>query len=632
MQTDTQKYNESIKPNSRELEILKKYFPQCFSKPETDENGAVIKEHFDTEKLAGLLNKDEVDIKKEGFTLNFLGKSYARYQANLDSETVIVPDEQNAETNSENVYIVGDNLDALQHLKYSYAEKIKCIYIDPPYNTGKDDFVYNDKFGFTAKDFVEKLDVTEEEAERICSMNGKCTHSAWLTFMYPRLALARELLRDDGVIFISIDDNEQANLKRLCDEVFGEGNFEGHIHWRRRHNQPNDRTKMIGLVAEHILVYARDSFEYKKSGAGKVALTADFSNPDNDPNGSWASKPWKVGSDQSGSTYDIKTPNGNILHGKWMGEESTYKQFLTEGRIYFPKGGDGMPRKKYYQFEREEEGQCATNWWTHEIFGHNQGGNNEMTELFNGKKNIFSNPKPTKLLENIINISNTKNDSDIILDFFSGSATTAHAVMQLNAQDGGKRKFIMVQLDERVKKGSEAEKAGYKTIDEIGRARIRRAAEKIKAENPEIKADLGFQTFYLKSMPQNTLDKIKTFNPKDLFTSDGDIVKSLGETTLLQTWQIKDGFGFNCNQQKIDIAGCTAYLLEDEKIGKYLYLLTGMEEKSVKELIRKIESFELNVDKIFVYGYSFDFDALNSLSTNLKMLKNRNPIEPIIRY
>ena len=631
MQTDTQKYNESIKPNSREIEILKKYFPQCFSKPETDESGTVIKEHFDTEKLAELLNKDEVDIKKEGFTLNFLGKSYARYQANLDSETVIVPDEQNAETNSENVYIVGDNLDALQHLKYSYAEKIKCIYIDPPYNTGKDDFVYNDKFGFTAKDLVEKLDVTEEEAERICSMNGKCTHSAWLTFMYPRLALARELLRDDGVIFISIDDNEQANLKRLCDEILGEGNFEGHIHWRRRHNQPNDRTKMIGLVAEHILVYAKDSFEYKKSGAGKVALTADFSNPDNDPKGSWASKPWKVGSDQSGSTYDIKTPNGNILHGKWMGEESTYKQFLTEGRIYFPKGGDGMPRKKYYQFEREEEGQCATNWWTHEIFGHNQGGNDEMTELFNGKKNIFSNPKPTKLLENIINISNTKNDA-IILDFFSGSATTAHAVMQLNAQDGGKRKFIMVQLDEHVKKGSEAEKAGYKTIDEIGRERIRRAAEKIKAENPETKADLGFKTFYLKSMPQNTLDKIKTFNPNGLFTSDGDIVKTLGEDTLLQTWQIKDGFGFNCKRQKIDIAGCTAYLLEDEKIGKYLYLLTGMEEKSVKELIRKIESFELTADKIFVYGYSFDFDALNSLSTNLKTLKNRNPLEPIIRY
>ena len=229
-------------------------------------------------------------------------------------------------------------------------------------------------------------------------------------------------------------------------------------------------------------------------------------------------------------------------------------------------------------------------------------------------------------------MANAIEDTDIILDFFSGSATTAHAVMQLNEQNGGSRKFIMVQLDEHVKKGSEAEKAGYKTIDEIGRERIRRAAEKIKAENPETKADLGFQTFYLKSMPQNTLDKMKTFNPKDLFTSDGDIVKTLGEDTLLQTWQIKDGFGFNCNRQKIDIAGCAAYLLEDEKIGKYLYLLTGMEEEAIKELIRKIESFELTADKIFVYGYSFDFDALNSLSTNLKTLKNRNPIEPIIRY
>lgn len=296
MKTDVQVANESVTPSCRAIEILKKYFPQCFDKPETDGNGNIIKEHFDTEKLAGLLS-DNVEIKKEGFTLNFLGKSYARYQSNLDSETVIVPDEENDKTDSENVYIVGDNLDALQHLKYSYAEKIKCIYIDPPYNTGKEDFVYNDKFGYTSKELVEKLDIPEDEAERIIGMNGKCTHSAWLTFMYPRLALARELLRDDGVIFISIDDNEQANLKRLCDEIFGEGNFEGNINWRRRHNQPNDKTKMIGLVAEHILVYAKNSQNLKKVGVGKLDITANFSNPDNDSKGPWASKPWKVGSD-----------------------------------------------------------------------------------------------------------------------------------------------------------------------------------------------------------------------------------------------------------------------------------------------------------------------------------------------
>lgn len=661
MQTDTQKYNESIKPNSKEIEILKKYFPQCFSKPETDENGAVIKEHFDTEKLAELINKDEVDIKKEGFTLNFLGKSYARYQANLDSETVIVPDEQNAETNSENVYIVGDNLDALQHLKYSYAEKIKCIYIDPPYNTGKDDFVYNDKFGFTAKDLVEKLDVTEEEAERICSMNGKCTHSAWLTFMYPRLALARELLRDDGVIFISIDDNEQANLKRLCDEVFGEGNFVG-LMTIRSNPRGSQNSRNLSYIHEFILMYSKKSDELELHGVEKTeeSLT-EFKEIDSNGRkyrllglrkrgGAWRKEdrpkmfyPIYVDpkngdcSLEEDEKYFIevipKRPSGELSRWTWSIPKFREEKKLLVGKIV-NKGKDNESwdifKKDYIDSELgEEKGTKLKTIWTEKDTNY-QNAKNEMKSLFDNSE-IFDYPKPTYIIKRLLSILYFE-DSDIILDFFSGSATTAHAVMQLNAQDGGKRKFIMVQLDERVKKGSEAEKAGYKTIDEIGRERIRRAAEKIKAENPETKADLGFQTFYLKSMPQNTLDKIKTFNPKDLFTSDGDIVKLLGETTLLQTWQIKDGFCFNCNRHKIDIAGCAAYLLEDEKIGKYLYLLTGMEEKSVKELIRKIESLELTVDKIFVYGYSFDFDALNSLSTNLKMLKNRNPIEPIIRY
>lgn len=203
--------------------------------------------------------------------------------------------------------------------------------------------------------------------------------------------------------------------------------------------------------------------------------------------------------------------------------------------------------------------------------------------------------------------------------------------MDLNASDNGNRKFIMVQLNENVRKDSEAEKAGYKTIDEIGRERIRRAAAKLKAEHPDTKADLGFKTYYLKPMPQNTIDKIKTFDPTAMF-GNGDIIKTLGESSLLQTWQITDGFGFNLKAQKIDLLGYTAYLLDSEKIGKYLYLLDGMEDKSIKELIRKIESIELTVDKIFVYGYSFDFNALNTLKTNLKTLKNRNPIEPIVRY
>ncbi len=653
MKTDIQSANEKITPSGRTLEILKKYFPQCFLKPETDENGNIIKEHFDTEKLAALLD-DNVDITKEGFTLNFLGKSYARYQANLESETVIVPDAENSKTESKNIYIVGDNLDALQHLRYSYSEKIKCIYIDPPYNTGKDDFVYNDKFGFTAKELVEKLDIDEDEAERIVEMQGKCTHSAWLTFMYPRLALARELLRDDGVIFISIDDNEQANLKRLCDEVFGEGNFVANIAWKRKKEISNDSGN-IAIQGEYILIYAKS----QNTILNLEPLSKEYIKQSyNEPNEEFSEDKWRPvpltvskGLKGGGYKYEISTPKG-IKHNRiWAYPKDSYEKLIKSKRVYFGKNLDAIPQRVMYL--KESKGQPTSNYWDN--VATNKEGKKEIIDIFSD--NYFDTPKPTKLIEKILKLSTShrvdfankesksqnensleisnlcdNKDSDIILDFFSGSATTAHAVMQLNAQDGGSRKFIMVQLDEKVKKDSEAEKAGYKTIDEIGRERIRRAAAKIKSENPDTKADLGFKTYYLKSMPQNTLDKIKIFNPKELFSSDGDIVKSLGEETLLQTWQIKDGFGFDCLKQKIDIKGCTAYLLENEEIGKYLYLLTQMSENSIKEFIRRIEAKELSPTKVFVYGYSFDFDSLTSLTKNLEMLKNRDKIDAIIRY
>lgn len=645
MKTDIQTANKAVTPNSRELTLLKKYFPQCFSKPDTDENGNIIKEHFDIEKLTELLNKDEVDIKKEGFTLNFLGKSYAHYQSNLDSETVIVPDEKNAESDSENVYIVGDNLDALQHLKYSYAEKIKCIYIDPPYNTGKDDFVYNDKFGFTAKELVEKLDVSEEEAKRICSMNGKCTHSAWLTFMYPRLALARELLREDGVIFISIDDNEQANLKRLCDEVFGEGNFICTFIWKKR-QMVDSRTKN-GASKDHdyLLCYGKNEF------VGIRGMDSDktkYKNPDNDPRGDWMSADMTglaTASQRPNLHYDLTDPSTGIVYPcpatGWRYEPKRMAELIEHKEILFPNDNTKRPRRKKFLKDVESE---FTGLSSILDTVYSTQGTRELRELFDDNE-YFDFPKPVNYIKLIIQqatssnppavgISNPCDNSDIILDFFSGSGTTAHAVMDLNANDNGKRKFIMVQLNEPVKKGSEAEKAGYKTIDEIGRERIRRAAAKIKVEHPDTSADLGFKTYYLKSMPKETLDKIKTFDPNaiELISSKGDIVKSLGEKTLLQTWQIKDGFGFNAVPQKIDLSGYTAYLLDNEKIGKYLYLLDEIEEKSIKELIRKIESLELTVDKTFIYGYSFDFNMLTSITTNLKTLKNRNPLEPIVRY
>lgn len=622
--------NGSVTANSRELAILKKHFPQCFGK----DGGA-----FDMEKFSELLSRNEVSIKKEGFSLNFLGKSYARYQANLDSETVIVPDAGNAGTDSGNVYIVGDNLDALQHLRHSYAEKVKCIYIDPPYNTGKDDFVYGDKFGFGARELQEKLGVDAEEAERICAMDGKCTHSAWLTFMYPRLALARGLLRDDGVIFISIDDNEQANLRRLCDEVFGEGNFLVNIVWEKRYTRSNNAKKFTTLT-ESILCYAKnaeiiqDIKEERNEKADSI-----YSNPDDDPRGVWTSVSYvnpASKDERPNLVYPLFNPftKKEVEHptNAWKYEKSTYEVHVRENKLYWGKNGENMyPRLKKFLSEMQG-GMVPVDFWSYEDSGSTDLASKEVDSLI-GRK-IFDFPKPKELIQRMMTLRiNGEIDKDfIILDFFSGSGTTAHAVMDLNARDGGNRKFIMVQLDEPVRKGSEAEKAGYATIDQIGRERIRRAAAKIKSENPGTTADLGFKTYYLKQMPRETLDKIKVFDPAALISADANIVKSLGEETVVQTWQVRDGFGFNTAAQKVDLAGCTAHLLDDGRIGRHLYLLRPMDDAAIKELVRRIESMELAADKVFVYGYSFDFTSLTALTTNLRTLKNRNGIEPIVRY
>ena len=484
---------------------LKKLFPE-----------AVTEGKIDFEVLKALLG-GEIEQRQEYYKFTWNGKEAARAYARTRSMGTLRPcveessgkDGTPGKFDSENLYIEGDNLEVLKLLQGAYHKKVKMIYIDPPYNTGKD-FVYPDNYRDSIKNYKELTGQTDAEGKstRANPETSGRYHTDWLNMMYPRLILARNLLTDDGVIFISIDDVEVANLRKLCDNVFGEENFEGHIHWRRRHNQPNDKSKMIGLVSEHILAYARSSEDFKRSGVGKLPLTASFTNPDNDPKGPWASKPWKVGSDQSGSRYKITTPTGIVLDEEWMGDENTYNLFVKEGRIYFPKGGDGMPRKKYYQFEREEEGQCATNWWPHETFGHNQGANDKMTELF-GKKNIFSNPKPIELLSGLIKIANVR-ANDIVLDFFSGSATIAHALFLLNIEFLKKRHFICVQLPEPTyelidgqevakKDSKEAYETGYKNICEIGKERIRRAAKKIREENPLAcqNQDMGFKVFKL---------------------------------------------------------------------------------------------------------------------------------------
>jgi len=516
------------------LAFLKEHYPSVIKDNEIDLN--------ELKACAGL----PVDEKVNGYGLNFVGRNFARakYAQKTDRELRLNTHLSKELDTTQNLVLKGDNLDCLKILKSHYTGRITCIYIDPPYNTASDEFVYPDKFDKEEAEVLGLANLSESDFARMdFSFKTRKSHNGWLAFMYPRLLLARDLLSKDGVIFISIDDNEQANLKLLCDDVFQEENFEGHIHWRRRHNQPNDKTKMIGLVAEHILSYSKNKEEYKTRGVGKVDLTGSFSNPDNDKRGDWASKPWKVGSGQSGSRYIITNPtNGKTYDEEWMGDETTYNALVEDDRIVFPKKGDGFPRKKYFKQERENEGQSATNWWSHQDFGHNQGANDEMTRLF-GAKNVFSNPKPKELIRGLIQISKVESN-DIVLDFFAGSGTTGHAVMQLNAEDGGNRKFILCQIDEPIKKDKPAyqfciDNSLAPVVSSITIERLKRAGQKIaqdlEEENlksgmfPEDKKpipDMGFKVFdsveapSLKlgddgqiSMPENNTDALsRVFN------------------------------------------------------------------------------------------------------------------------
>lgn len=610
---ETIEKNSQAKVNSRDIKLLKRDFPQCF-----DKDGK-----FDFRAFEDLIRTEEVDIKKEGYSLDFLGKSYARYLASLDSETVIVPDEENKSIDSQNIYIVGDNLDALQHLKYSYSGKIKCIYIDPPYNTGSDGFVYNDRFEFTAEELARKINIEEDEAQRVLDMQGKSTHSAWLTFMYPRLELARDLLDDDGVIFISVDDNEQANCKLLCDSVFGEGNFVAQIIWKRKRGRDNS-AKWFSKSHEYLLAYAKDTNKFIINLLDLDDETKRaYKNPDKDPRGVYRLLGCWARGTQGGVKYSFITKNGQHFSERlWLLGKENLEKLDSEDKLVIH--GDNVYRKL---FIFENEGKIPETLWDNTSNAANAA--DEIKKLF--ANIVFDTPKPIPYIMEMLKIATRKDD--IILDFFSGSATTAHAVMQRNIEEETNCKYIMVQLDEPVKKGSEAEKAGYKTIDEIGRERIRRAAKKLAEDNPE-KAkgvDLGFKTYYLKATDKNTLDKIIEFNP--MLPIDGEDIKSkFGVDTVLETWKIKDGYGFNTNVQKIDLRGYTAYLLSDSKVGTSLYLIEDMPEKSIIELVRKIEAHELNLDRIIEYGYAFSYSTNTALRSNLKTLKNRTSIEPILRY
>jgi len=597
---DIKVQNENTRPNDGVLRKLHTNFPQCFTK----------EGKFDLERFQQLI-ENEVDVTKEGYELSFLGKNYANLIASTETETVIEPDlEHNGlpeNINSQNVYISGDNLDALKHLLKSYSGKIKCIYIDPPYNTGSDGFVYNDKFNFTVEQLQTKLSISEEKAQRILDLarRGSASHSAWLMFMAPRLMLAKDLLTEDGVIFISIDDNEQANLKLLCDSVFGEENLVANFIVIRSEGGGLAKHAVIGH--DYLPTYAKSIQDYRPLGKPK------------DIRG-------KIVTKEDGEEYWIETDWFREEFGKYgtCHYEDILKFYNEKKKEEIDKGllnGDYVLLEKdgkHIVGRYRKVADDTSKFYT--ILKHlNKNGVDDLEALRLEK--YFSYPKPLSLLKEIVfGISNRpKKDPDIVLDFFSGSATTAHAVMKLNAETNGNRKYIMVQLPEQTPKDSEAREAGFETIDQIGQERIRRAATKIKESKPDYEGDLGFKHYTLQDVPQNTLDKMETFDPNGLYGEE-DILEKFGKDTVLETWCVKDGYGFGANRAELKLANYTAY-----HCGSHLYFVSGedFDENTVIALIDRYHGDpSFNPQNIVLFGYSFSYTQVEMLKKNLKTLED----------
>lgn len=615
--------NESAHAGQREMEALHEFFPQCFT----------ADGKFDIECFKASLPGDtEVTDETSGFT--FLGKNYARMLTNMDTTTIIRPDnEHNAlpeNRDSKNVYISGDNLDALQHLVKSYYGKVKVIYIDPPYNTGSDGFVYNDKFNFTPQALAERLDIDEERAGRILSMTkrGSASHAAWLTFMLPRLTFARDLLTKNGVIFISIDDNEQANLKELCDEIFGEDCFVAQFIWEKRVNREN--RKETSVRHDYILCYSKVFIDDEHRRIMQLPMSgralASYSNPDNDPRGPWKSDPAhaQAGHGVESQFYTLVAPNGKkhkLPSGRcWIYKEETMNEAIKDNRIWFGSDGNGVPRVKTYLYAKDRgltPETIITDTISAEEGSTNEKAKNYIKDLFDGKA-VFETPKPVELVEHLLKMSIA---DGIALDFFSGSATTAHAIMDMNSKDGGTRHFILVQLQEPCKPDSEAAKAGFKTIDEIGMERIRRAAKKIKADNPLFAGDLGFKHYTLEEPKEDALMLMEKFDPKtDIMPSI--TVDDFGEDTILRTWLERDGYGLTDNAETLMLGNYKAYWMRN-----HLYLIgsdSTFDANSIVALMDKYNGEEFSPMNIVIFGYSFGFKTREELQKNLRTLKDGN--------
>ena len=602
---------------AQNIEKLAALFPNCVA--ETRDEKGQLKRAIDFDQLRQELSDKIVDGPRERYHLDWPGKREALLTANAPIAKTLRPcrEESVDFDTTKNLFIEGDNLDALKLLQETYLGKVKLIYIDPPYNTGND-FIYEDDFAENAAAYLQKSNQRDEGGNRLISnteANGRF-HSDWLTMLYPRLKLARNLLSENGAIFISIDDGEVANLRKACDEIFGEDNFVANVVWQKKYAVSNDDPG-IAPMHDHILVYRKSDLFSRHLLPRTEKQLVRYKNEDNDPRGAWSSDNYvsnKSKSERPTLWYPIRHPKtGQEVWPKedavWRYSKDNHEKMESENRLYWgPDQSYEKPRLKRFLSE-VQDGTVPSTWWDFEEVGHNDEGQKETGELL-GKK-VFSTPKPVRLLKRIVQLATQAND--ICLDFFCGSAATAHAVMERNVEDGGSRRHIMVQLPEVCDSKSESYKAGFKTIAEIAKERIRRAGAKIKAENATTapKLDIGFRVL-----------KIETSNMKDVYYAP-DAVKQ--DDLVAHTDNIKEdrtpedllfqvlvdwGVDLSLPIEKQTIAGKTVFFVDGNALAACFD--PKISEDLVKELAKRkplravfrdssydSDSTKINVEQIF---------------------------------
>ncbi|HFU1333235.1 TPA: site-specific DNA-methyltransferase [Enterobacter kobei] len=590
---------------------LKSLFPEAFN-----EDG------IDFDVLKQLLGKN-IDDKEERYGLNWHGKRQARQLALTPSSGTLRPckDESVDWYNSKNLMIEGDNLEVLKLLQKSYSGKVKLIYIDPPYNTGKD-FVYPDNFQDNMKNYLE-ITGQIENGKKISSNieKGGRFHTNWLNMIFPRLHLARNLLTEDGVIFISMDDSEIDNLKKICSEIFGDDNFIANIVWQKKYSPQNDATYFSDMH-DHILVYAKNAKLAKNQEKGwsidllprTDSQNKAYKNYDNDPRGEWKAGDLSVKTYSKANDYEITTPSGRIVSPPagtcWRVSQERFEELVNDNRIWFGQDGNNVPAIKRFLSD-VQDGIVPTTWWTYQEVGHNQEGKQELKKIMKGDDIFFDTPKPVKLIKRILDLATNKDKNAIVLDFFAGSGTTAQAVMEKNLEDNGSRRFILVQLPEPI------ESIKYKTIAKITAERIRKAGVNIKSLSNSNILDTGFRLFSLDTSNIIPWDGHKNSLFQQLENYASPIKQGRNEADLLIELMLKRGIDLSVNIESRQFDGLTVSCVDGGKL--FTCFASQIPASSVEELTKGIIDWHksLKAGKDSVCYFLDDAFENNVAKTNL---------------